>query len=101
MTGFRLELTANVVEILERMAANPTHATKLKKVRNTLAKLQAQGPRYPGLQSHEYNQLFGPNGEKVWESYVENRTPGAWRVWWFYGPGRNVITVINIAEHPD
>jgi hypothetical protein len=44
---------------------------------------------------------------KVWDSYVENRIPGAWRIWWMYGPDEirdnqtvAVITVLDIGPHP-
>ncbi|MGQ0717546.1 MAG: hypothetical protein ACT4NP_09575 [Pseudonocardiales bacterium] len=44
---------------------------------------------------------------KVWDSYVENRTPGAWRIWRMYGPDEirdnqtvAVITVLGIGPHP-
>jgi hypothetical protein len=44
---------------------------------------------------------------KVWGSYVENRTPGTWRIWWMYGPNEirdnqtiAVITVLDIGPHP-
>jgi len=57
-------------------------------------------PRHPGLNSHEYSELVGANGEKVWEVYVENKVPSAWRVFWHYGPGQGVITVLAITPHP-
>jgi hypothetical protein len=44
---------------------------KLKKVRKCLGLLQ-QNPRHPGLKSHDYESLEGPNGEHIWESYVES-----------------------------
>jgi hypothetical protein len=69
-------------------------------VRKTLGLLETQGPRYPGLNSHPYSSLQGPNGEDVWESYAENKTPAAFRVFWYYGPGRGVITVVAITPHP-
>jgi hypothetical protein len=38
---------------------------------------------------------------------VENRTPGAWRIWWMYAPDEirdeqaiAVITVLDIDPHP-
>jgi hypothetical protein len=31
---------------------------------------------------------------------VENDAPSAWRIWWFYGPDRGEITVVNIGPHP-
>jgi hypothetical protein len=98
--SFKLKLTPEVISRLAEMEANNTYAAKLKKVRNCLAKLESQGPQYPGLNSHQYVSLRGPNDEPVWESYVENQTPGAWRVWWYYGPEAGQITVVLIGEHP-
>lgn len=57
-------------------------------------------PRHPGLNSHKYAELKGANGEDVWESYVENRTPSAWRVFWHYGPGKDTVTIVSITPHP-
>lgn len=37
---------------------------------------------------------------KVFESYLENNTPGAGRIFWVYGPRRNSITVIRLEPHP-
>jgi len=72
---------------------------KLKKVRKCLGLLETN-PRHPGLNSHEYSALTGANGEKVWEVYVENNVPSAWRVFWQYGPGNGVITILGITPHP-
>ncbi len=55
---------------------------------------------HTGLHSHKYHSITGPNGEDVWESYVENRTPGAWRIWWIYGPDADTLTVVTIGPHP-
>ncbi len=43
--------------------------------------------------------LEGPSGEPVFEAYVENNTPGAYRVMWYYGPGRGVISIVYIIPH--
>ncbi len=56
--------------------------------------------RHPSLHTHEYSKLKGPNGEKVFEAYAENRTPAAFRVFWFYGPEKDQITVVAITPHP-
>lgn len=59
-------------------------------------------PRHPGLHTHEYSSIphpFEPNG-KVFEAYAQNRTPGAYRIFWCYGPGKGVITIIAITPHP-
>jgi hypothetical protein len=44
--------------------------------------------------------LKGPQGEKVFEAYAEQSTPAAYRVFWYYGPEENRITVIAITPHP-
>lgn len=63
-------------------------------------KLLSENPRYPGLHTHEYTSLKGPNGEKVFDAYAESSTPAAYRIFWYYGPERKQITVIAITPHP-
>lgn len=55
---------------------------------------------HPSLHTHEYHGIEGPNGEKIFESYAQNHTPGAFRVFWYYGPTKNEITVVSIVPHP-
>ena len=61
----------------------------------------SQNPRHPGLGSHEIGALSRRYGEKVWQSYLENRTPAAGRMFWVYGPGKAEITVIGLEPHPE
>ena len=64
--------------------------------------LLAENPRHPGLKTHEFRSLenpFDPKG-KVFEAYAQNRTPGALRVFWCYGPAAGEITIIAITPHP-
>ena len=72
-----------------------------KQVRKSIALLQ-NNPRHPGLQTHEYHSLenpFDPAG-KVFEAYAQNKTPGAYRIFWCYGPEKKDITIIAITPHP-
>lgn len=96
--GFQLFFTVTAREALLELDT-PAAEVRLKKVRNALGRLEMD-PQYPSLQSHKYTSIHGPNGEEVWESYVENRTPSAWRIFWHYGPGAQVITVVSITPHP-
>jgi len=41
-------------------------------------------PRHPSLQTHEIHALTDKYGFKVFEAYLENRTPAAGRVFWAY-----------------
>ena len=61
----------------------------------------SQNPRHPGLQSHEISVLSARYGMKVWESYLENNTPAAGRIFWAYGPGQGDITILSIEPHPN
>ncbi len=82
----------------DQLSALETDQKKLRRVRRCLAILE-HDPRYAGLNSHKYRELKGVNGEDIWESYVENNSPSAWRVFWHYGPQGEVITVVSIEPH--
>ena len=64
-------------------------------------KLLSNDPRHPGLQSHEISALSKRYDMKVWESYLENRTPSAGRFFWVYGPEQGDITIIGLEPHPN
>ena len=65
-------------------------------------RLLLENPRHPGLNTHEYDSIENPydSKKKVFEAYVQNRTPGAYRLFWCYGPGAGEITIIAITAHP-
>ena len=97
---FVLRYTREAKEVIEDLQAKPQYASKLKKVRKALRLLERAGPRHPGLRSHDYQSIPGPGGATLWESYVENKTPSAWRVWWIHGPADGQITIVTIGPHP-
>lgn len=74
-------------------------AKRLKAVRKTLG-LMETNLRHPSLNTHKFDSLTGAKGEEVFESYAENRTPAAYRVFWHYGPTRGELTIIAITPHP-
>jgi hypothetical protein len=96
---FALLYTAEARRVIHDLG-KPAPAAKLRKVKKTLRLLRDVGPAHPGLNSHKYHSITGPKGEDAWESYVENRTLGAWRIWWVYGPATDAITVVTIGPHP-
>jgi hypothetical protein len=61
----------------------------------------ALDPRHPGLQSHEIDKLTERYGQKVFQSYLENHTPSAGRLFWVYGPNRREITLVAVEPHPE
>lgn len=58
-------------------------------------------PRHQGLNSHEIDALSRLAGFKVWESYIENHTPAAGRIFWAYGPGKSEISILGFEPHPE
>jgi hypothetical protein len=72
----------------------------LAKKLNKAIQLLESDPRHPGLRSHELEALTRRVGERVFESYLENNTPAAGRLFWMFGPSRGYITVIGLEPHP-
>ena len=64
--------------------------------------LLATNVRHPGLKTHKYDEIRNPvrPDDPVFEAYAQNKTPGAYRVFWCYGPGKDGITIVAITPHP-
>ena len=58
-------------------------------------------PMYPSLHTHEIELLSRRYGMKVWQSYLENKTSKARRMYWVYGPDQKDITIIGLEPHPE
>jgi predicted phage gp36 major capsid-like protein len=88
-----------------RKRTGKTKASKqeglFKQVIKTLG-LLADNPKHPSLHSHEYSSIDSPfhPSQKVFEAYAQNNTPGAYRVFWCYGPQKGDITIVTITPHP-
>ncbi len=54
--------------------------------------------RHPSLHTHKYDAMQGPNKEDIFESYAQNKTPGAYRIFWHYGPGKRKITILEVCR---
>jgi len=98
------------------LKGNASKQKRYQAVKKTL-ELLAADPRHNSLQTHKYSSLKGPNGEEVFEAYAEEenrkskienrsrhlqgqqRTPAAFRVFWYYGPGKGAIIVFAITAH--
>ena len=91
---------------LQALAIDPAKKALHKQVLKTLGLLEIDS-RHPGLHTHEYHSLAGAHGERIWEAYAQNQTPGAYRVFFHYGPdegiGKNrvpILTIVAITPHP-
>lgn len=94
-----LSFTKRADTDLLMLEQDPSKKAILKAVRKTLA-LMEKNLRHPSLNTHEFTSLEGPNGEKVFEAYAQQKTPGAYRIFWYYGPAKRELTIIAITPHP-
>ena len=82
--------------------AKASRAEGLFKQVEKCIRLLLANPKHPSLQTHEYDSIEHPykKGDKVFEAYAQNQTPGAYRVFWCYGPNKGELTLIAITPHP-
>jgi hypothetical protein len=102
----KIKFTPTADAQLTVLENTPAHAAILGQVRKALGYLEID-PHHPGLHTHEFTSLTGAKGEKLFEAYAQNNTPGAYRIFWHYGPdeikGKKrtpVITIVAITSHP-
>ena len=96
---FEIFLTDHAHEQISGLNADRGLDKRYKAVKKAI-KFLASNPRHASLRTHEFTSLKGPKGEKVFEAYAEPSTPAAYRVFWYYGPEPNQITIIAITPHP-
>ena len=96
---FELQWTDEAKATYKLLKDNPSEKARYKAVKKTI-KLLAENPRDPSLQTHQFLSLNGPNGEKVFEAYAQQKTSAAYRVFWYYGPSRGEMTIFAITPHP-
>lgn len=97
---FQLEFSPESKDQLAQLKRSPDLEKRYNAVKKALGLLQPN-PRPPGLNTHPYESFLGPRGEKVFEAYAENNIPGAYRIFFSYGPGRRVISILTVLPHPD
>lgn len=96
---FELVFTEHADEQLNELESSKDKKAALKAVNKILGFMETN-LRHPSLHTHKYDEMEGPNGEDVFESYAQNRTPGAYRIFWHYSPEKKKITILEICPHP-
>ena len=96
-----LVFTRSAQDELHRLERSPHQTGLVKQIKKTLGFLQTN-PRHPSLHTHVFHSLEHPYraGEKVFEAYVQQRTPAAYRLFWCYGPQQGQMTILAITPHP-
>lgn len=99
MSNFHIDYSELAKDQLNHLISDPSKRAIAKAVVKSL-KYMCTNLRHPSLNTHKYDDMIGPRGEEVFESYAQNNTPGAYRIFWFYGPGKSVVTILAITPHP-
>lgn len=101
-----LRLTPEARRNLAELERSSGRRGILAQVRKTLGFLETN-LRHPSLNTHRFLSLHGPNDEEIFVAYAQNKTVGAYRVFFYYGPDRtegkkriSVLTIIAITPHP-
>ena len=98
--NYKLLFTLEADAQLQELESHPDQAAACKTVQKALGYMEVN-LRHPSLHTHVFTTLKGPNGQKVFESYAQNRTPGAFRIFWYYGDEEGIIVIAAIVRHPD
>jgi len=96
---FKIRFTRTAEKQFINLKKNKSHQKAYKAVGKILAFMQ-NNLRHPSLNTHKFDQLKSPFKGDVFESYAQNKTPGAYRVFWVYGPEKGEITILMIVSHP-
>jgi hypothetical protein len=98
---FSLRFTSEALDILREIESQSAKVGLEKQIKKALGYLQINS-RHPSLQTHVFHSIENPFDpkNKVFEAYAQNRTPGAYRIFWCYGPQKKDITILAITSHP-
>jgi mRNA-degrading endonuclease RelE of RelBE toxin-antitoxin system len=96
---FFLSFTPSAKQSLRKLKET-AHLEKRFKAVSKALKYLSENPRHPGLRTHPYTSLQGPDGEKVFEAYAEQDTPAAYRIFFYYGKTRGEVVIFAITPHP-
>lgn len=96
---FKIRFTEEAEDQFLNLQQSKDKKAQFKAVGKALAFMNAD-LRHPSLHTHKFDEMESPFGGDVFESYAQNKTPGAYRIFWAYGPNQSEITVLAITPHP-
>ena len=96
---FKLTFVDEAPVVLKTLKYTPHVSAQFKAVSKALVLLQ-NSPRHPSLHTHKYHAMAGPEGQEIFEAYAQQHTPGAYRIFFYYGPAKSEIIVFAIVPHP-
>lgn len=95
---FKLQFSEEAKLRLKELELDKSKKGLLKQVRKILVFMESN-LKHPSLHTHKFSEIACKLGE-VFETYAQNNTPGAYRIFWTYGPGKREFYILDIASHP-
>lgn len=95
---FKLQFSEEATLKLKELELDKSKKGLLKQVRRVLGYMETN-LKHPSLNTHKFTEISCKLGD-VFESYAQNNTPGAYRIFWAYGPGKRELYILDITPHP-
>jgi hypothetical protein len=95
---FKLQFSEEAKLKLRELEHDKSKKGLLKQIRRVLGFMETN-LRHPSLNTHKFTEISCKLGD-VFETYAQNNTPGAYRVFWAYGAGKRELYIIDITPHP-
>lgn len=96
---FKIRFTVEAEQQLTNLKRSKSKKNQFKAVGKIIGYMKVN-LRHPSLNTHKFDNIASPFKGDVFESYAQNKTPGAYRIFWVYGPEKGVITILAITPHP-
>ncbi len=96
--NFQLRFSEEAKLKLNELKEDNSKKGLLKQVRRILGFMETN-LKHPSLNTHKFDDLPCDLGQ-VFETYAQNNTPGAYRIFWVYGPNKGEIYILAITPHP-
>lgn len=94
-SGFT-QLAGSQLDLLEK---DKSKKALLKQINKVLGYMETN-LKHPSLNTHKFDNMKSPFTGDVFESYMQNKTASACRIFWVYGPNAGEITILAIIPHP-
>lgn len=95
---FNLRFSEEAKLKLSELELDKSKKGLLKQLRKVLGFMETN-LKHPSLHTHKFSEISCKLGA-VFETYAQNNTPGAYRTFWTYGPGKGELYILAITQHP-
>lgn len=95
---FKLQFSEEAKDKLKELELHRSKKGLLKQLKKALGFIETN-LKHPSLHTHKFSGISSKLGD-VFETYAQNNTPGAYRIFWVYGPGKKELYILDISPHP-